>query len=82
MIHGAGVIEDKLARDKTADSFARVFETKVNSALAIARKVRPDIGFVAFFSSIASTFGSRGQARAPGRGPGHAAPGNAVSAAR
>jgi len=61
VIHGAGVIEDKLARDKTADSFARVFETKVNGALAIARKVRPDIGFIVFFSSIASTFGSRGQ---------------------
>lgn len=62
VIHGAGVIEDKLARDKTPDSFARVFETKVNGALAIARTVRPDIGFVVFFSSIASTFGSRGQA--------------------
>ncbi len=61
VIHGAGVIEDKLARDKTSASFARVFETKVNGALAIARKVRPDIGFVVFFSSIASTFGSRGQ---------------------
>jgi len=61
VIHGAGVIEDKLARDKTPDSFARVFETKVNGALAIARKVRPDVGFVVFFSSIASTFGSRGQ---------------------
>ncbi|MCC6869230.1 MAG: SDR family NAD(P)-dependent oxidoreductase [Burkholderiales bacterium] len=62
VIHGAGVIEDKLARDKTPDSFARVFETKVNGALAIARSVRPDIGFIVFFSSIASTFGSRGQA--------------------
>ncbi|MCC7040982.1 MAG: SDR family NAD(P)-dependent oxidoreductase [Burkholderiales bacterium] len=61
VIHGAGVIEDKLARDKTPDSFARVFETKVHGALAIARKVRPDIGFIVFFSSIASTFGSRGQ---------------------
>ncbi|MBK8726036.1 MAG: SDR family NAD(P)-dependent oxidoreductase [Holophagaceae bacterium] len=60
-IHGAGVIEDKLARDKTAESFARVFETKVHGALALAEKVRDDIGFMVFFSSIASTFGSRGQ---------------------
>ncbi len=61
IIHGAGVIEDKLARDKTPESFARVFETKVNSALTIAEKVRDDVGFVVFFSSIASAFGSRGQ---------------------
>ena len=61
VIHGAGVIEDQLARDKSADSFARVFDTKVNGALAIAEKVRQDIGFVVFFSSIAATFGSRGQ---------------------
>ena len=61
VIHGAGVIEDKLARDKSAESFARVFETKVNGALTIAEKVRDDIGFIVFFSSIAATFGSRGQ---------------------
>ncbi len=61
VIHGAGVIEDKLARDKTQASFARVFETKVNGALAIAEHVRPDVGFVVFFSSIAATFGNRGQ---------------------
>lgn len=61
VIHGAGVIEDQLARDKSADSFARVFDTKVNGALAIAEKVREDVGFVVFFSSIAATFGSRGQ---------------------
>lgn len=62
VIHGAGVIEDRLARDKTAESFARVFETKVLSALVLAEKVRDDLGFMVFFSSIASTFGSRGQA--------------------
>ena len=61
VIHGAGVVEDKLARDKTSESFARVFETKVNGALAIAEHVRADIGFVIFFSSIVATFGNRGQ---------------------
>ncbi|MCC7217974.1 MAG: SDR family NAD(P)-dependent oxidoreductase [Burkholderiales bacterium] len=61
VIHGAGVIEDKLARDKTPESFARVFDTKVNGALAIARSVRDDVGFIVFFSSIAATFGNRGQ---------------------
>jgi NAD(P)-dependent dehydrogenase (short-subunit alcohol dehydrogenase family) len=61
VIHGAGVIEDKLARDKTPESFARVFETKVNGALAIAEHVRDDFRFVVFFSSIVATFGNRGQ---------------------
>ncbi len=40
VVHGAGVIEDKLASEKTSESFARVFETKVNGALAIAKHVR------------------------------------------
>ncbi len=62
VIHGAGVIEDKLARDKTSESFARVFDTKVNGALAIAKHVRADVGFIVFFSSISATFGNRGQA--------------------
>src|SRR5205085_352588 len=29
VIHGAGVLEDKLLRDKSGESFARVFDTKV-----------------------------------------------------
>ena len=33
VIHGAGVVEDKLIRDKKSDSFARVFSTKVESAM-------------------------------------------------
>ena len=61
VVHGAGVIEDKLARDKTPESFARVFDTKVNGAIGIARSVRDDVGFIVFFSSIAATFGNRGQ---------------------
>lgn len=61
VVHGAGVVEDKLARDKTRESFARVFETKVNGALAIAEHVRDDVSFIVFFSSIVATFGNRGQ---------------------
>ncbi len=61
VIHGAGVIEDKLFRDKTRDSFDRVFETKVKAAYTIMRKVRKDCRFIVFFSSIAGFFGNRGQ---------------------
>jgi len=61
VIYGAGVIEDRLVQHKTRESFDRVFDTKVSGALALAGKVRPDIGAVVFFSSVAGPFGSRGQ---------------------
>jgi acyl transferase domain-containing protein/NAD(P)H-dependent flavin oxidoreductase YrpB (nitropropane dioxygenase family)/NAD(P)-dependent dehydrogenase (short-subunit alcohol dehydrogenase family)/acyl carrier protein len=61
VIHGAGVIEDRLFADKERASFDRVVDTKAASAIAIARAVRPDIRFVAFFASVAGAFGNRGQ---------------------
>jgi acyl transferase domain-containing protein/NAD(P)H-dependent flavin oxidoreductase YrpB (nitropropane dioxygenase family)/NAD(P)-dependent dehydrogenase (short-subunit alcohol dehydrogenase family) len=62
VIHGAGIIEDKLIEDKTPDSFDRVFSTKVSSAFVLARNLWPDTRFLVFFSSVAGSFGSRGQA--------------------
>ncbi len=62
VIHGAGVIEDRLIRDKTQASFARVFDTKVNAAAVLREKIRDDACFVVFFSSVSSVFGNRGQA--------------------
>lgn len=62
IIHGAGIIEDKLFVDKKWDSFARVFFTKADSTWVLANaltKISPQ--FVAFFSSVAGTFGNRGQ---------------------
>ncbi len=61
VIHGAGIIEDRLLRDKTAASFDRVFDTKVASARTLVDKLRPDVRFVVFFSSISGAFGNRGQ---------------------
>jgi NAD(P)-dependent dehydrogenase (short-subunit alcohol dehydrogenase family)/acyl carrier protein len=62
VIHGAGVIEDKLIEDKTPESFDRVFDTKVDSAFVLSRKLRPEnLKFLLFFSSIAGRFGNRGQ---------------------
>jgi acyl transferase domain-containing protein/NAD(P)H-dependent flavin oxidoreductase YrpB (nitropropane dioxygenase family)/NADP-dependent 3-hydroxy acid dehydrogenase YdfG len=61
VVHGAGVLEDKLLSQKTPDSFARVFDTKVASARTLADKLRPDVGFVAFFASVSGAFGNRGQ---------------------
>ena len=61
VIHGAGLIEDKLLCDKTTDSFDRVFATKVAGANLLAQKLAHDARFFVLFSSIAGTFGSRGQ---------------------
>jgi NAD(P)-dependent dehydrogenase (short-subunit alcohol dehydrogenase family) len=62
VIHGAGVIDDKLLRDKTPESFDRVFGTKVDSALTLARKLDPQrLKFLSVFASITSRYGNRGQ---------------------
>jgi acyl transferase domain-containing protein/NAD(P)H-dependent flavin oxidoreductase YrpB (nitropropane dioxygenase family)/NAD(P)-dependent dehydrogenase (short-subunit alcohol dehydrogenase family) len=62
VIHGAGVIEDKLLKDKTPESFERVFGTKVDSALTLASKLDPaKLKFFALFASITSRYGNRGQ---------------------
>jgi acyl transferase domain-containing protein/NAD(P)H-dependent flavin oxidoreductase YrpB (nitropropane dioxygenase family)/NAD(P)-dependent dehydrogenase (short-subunit alcohol dehydrogenase family) len=63
LIHGAGVIKDKLIRDKTPGSFDHVLGTKLDGALNLARLLNPDaIRFAALFSSIAGRFGNLGQA--------------------
>jgi NAD(P)-dependent dehydrogenase (short-subunit alcohol dehydrogenase family) len=62
VIHGAGIIEDKRIADKTLPSFARVFRTKVQSALTLARKLRPEtLRFLVFFGSVSGRFGNVGQ---------------------
>jgi NAD(P)-dependent dehydrogenase (short-subunit alcohol dehydrogenase family) len=62
VIHGAGVIEDKLIEDKPPDSFDRVFDTKTDGAFLLGRVLRADsVRFLAFFSSTAGPFGNRGQ---------------------
>lgn len=62
LIHGAGVIRDKLLRDKTPDSFDQVVGTKLEGALVLANLLdRDPLQFAAFFSSVAGRFGNRGQ---------------------
>ncbi|MEZ6089877.1 MAG: KR domain-containing protein [Pirellulaceae bacterium] len=61
VIHG-GVIEDKLLRDKTPESFDRVFNTKINSTATLIEVLDPGrLKFLALFASVASRFGNRGQ---------------------
>lgn len=61
VIHGAGILEDKLFQNKTPDSFERVFTTKVTPLRVLAEQLRDDTQFIVFFSSIASVYGNRGQ---------------------
>lgn len=63
VLHGAGVIEDRLMEDKTMESFDRVFNTKVDTLLNLTRALRPEsVKLLVLFSSVAGRFGNRGQA--------------------
>ncbi|HTB17291.1 MAG TPA: SDR family NAD(P)-dependent oxidoreductase, partial [Bryobacteraceae bacterium] len=63
VIHGAGIIEDKLIRDKTPASFDRVVHTKADSSFILLQKLRfTDLKCLVFMSSISAALGNRGQA--------------------
>jgi NAD(P)-dependent dehydrogenase (short-subunit alcohol dehydrogenase family) len=62
VIHGAGVVEDRLIAEKTPDSFTRVYRTKVDGARSLAAGLRGDLKFLVLFGSVSGVFGNRGQA--------------------
>jgi acyl transferase domain-containing protein/NAD(P)H-dependent flavin oxidoreductase YrpB (nitropropane dioxygenase family) len=63
VIHGAGVIEDSLIRDKQRSSLERVLATKAGAAQTLAARLRPEgLRFLVLFSSVSGRFGNRGQA--------------------
>ncbi|WP_341716227.1 SDR family NAD(P)-dependent oxidoreductase [Micromonospora sp. FIMYZ51] len=63
VIHGAGVIADRLVRDKQPDALRQVLATKLVPAEVLAARLRPDtLRFVVFFSSAAARYGNAGQA--------------------
>ncbi|UGY94914.1 type I polyketide synthase [Streptomyces gobiensis] len=67
LVHGAGVLQDKLLCDKDPASFAQVFRTKVDGARHLAEAAlgcgdTPDPAFLVLFGSVAGVFGNRGQA--------------------
>ena len=62
VVHGAGVIEDKLLADKNSDSWSRVVETKVIGLLLLQKYLRPEsLKFFTVFSSVAGRYGNGGQ---------------------
>jgi NAD(P)-dependent dehydrogenase (short-subunit alcohol dehydrogenase family) len=52
---------DRFLRDKTDESFAEVFATKIDGAKALAAALRPGTRFLALFGSVAGVFGNVGQ---------------------
>ena len=62
VVHGAGIIEDKLLADKSSDSWSRVVETKVLGLLNLQRCIDPGkVRFLTVFSSVAGRYGNSGQ---------------------
>ncbi|MFQ5485636.1 MAG: SDR family NAD(P)-dependent oxidoreductase, partial [Desulfobacterales bacterium] len=63
IIHGAGVVEDRLIIDKTAKQFENVFDTKVKGIRGLLQATEQDhLKYLIFFSSIVARIGNRGQA--------------------
>jgi NAD(P)-dependent dehydrogenase (short-subunit alcohol dehydrogenase family) len=62
IIHGAGVLEDRLILDKTAQQFEKVFDTKVKGLNSLLEATRRDaLKYLVLFSSITARIGNRGQ---------------------
>jgi len=63
IVHGAGVLADKLLADKTDEQFNRVFSTKVQGLRSLLTATAGDsLKLLCFFSSVAARTGNTGQA--------------------
>lgn len=62
VVHGAGIIEDKLLVDKTSGSWSRVVDTKVFGLLLLQKYLRPEsLRSFIVLSSVAGRYGNSGQ---------------------
>jgi acyl transferase domain-containing protein len=62
VVHGAGVLADKLIADKSDAAFASVFDTKVLGLRVLLDTTRNDaLKVLCLFSSVAARTGNRGQ---------------------
>ncbi|MDF1592860.1 MAG: SDR family oxidoreductase [Desulfobacterales bacterium] len=63
VVHGAGVLEDRLIIDKTRRQFSKVFSTKVQGLQNILEAVKGEpLKYLVLFSSVAARMGNKGQA--------------------
>ncbi|MDR3239917.1 MAG: SDR family NAD(P)-dependent oxidoreductase [Clostridiales bacterium] len=61
VIHAAGILEDKLFRDKEPESFARVYQTKTLPLKTALQQLYPELKLLVMFSSMSAAFGNAGQ---------------------
>ena len=62
LVHGAGVLADKLIADKTDEQFDRVFDTKVAGLRVLLDATASDpLKLLCLFSSVAARTGNNGQ---------------------
>ena len=62
IVHGAGVLADRLISDKTLEQFTLVYGTKVKGLKALlAATARDDLRCIVMFSSTSGRFGRSGQ---------------------
>ncbi len=63
LIHGAGVLEDRLIAAKNMEQFERVFTTKLDGFRSLLEACAPDeLKAIVIFSSVTARIGNRGQA--------------------
>ncbi|MFC1744135.1 SDR family NAD(P)-dependent oxidoreductase [Candidatus Riflebacteria bacterium] len=61
-IHGAGILQDKLVKDKTPEQFNSVIQTKIDGFFNIFNSIAGNsLKLVAAFTSVAGKFGNQGQ---------------------
>jgi len=62
LVHGAGVLSDKLIADKTDEQFDHVYDTKVAGLRALLEATADDpLDLLCLFSSVAARYGNAGQ---------------------
>jgi NAD(P)-dependent dehydrogenase (short-subunit alcohol dehydrogenase family) len=62
VIHGAGILADRLIADKSREQFSMVYSTKVDGLRSLLDATRQDdLRFIVLFSSVTGRFGRIGQ---------------------
>jgi acyl transferase domain-containing protein/NAD(P)-dependent dehydrogenase (short-subunit alcohol dehydrogenase family) len=62
IVHGAGVLRDRLIADKTVEQFSIVYGTKIGGLEAIMKAIDPtNLKVLALFSSSTGRYGRKGQ---------------------
>jgi acyl transferase domain-containing protein/NADP-dependent 3-hydroxy acid dehydrogenase YdfG len=63
LVHGAGVLADKLVADKTVEQWRSVYDTKVRGLESLLAATKSDpLQLLVMFASVAGRCGNRGQA--------------------